>query len=78
MSGVLEYLCAEVLDLAFVEMELNKKKTIQPKHLNLAFKKDQELGMLMHHATFTQSSVPVEIHPFHMQGKEKKQHMEAS
>ena len=53
MSGVLEYLCAEVLDLAVVEAEKNKKKTIQPKHLNLAFRNDQELGLLMHHAIFT-------------------------
>ena len=53
MAGVLEYLTCEVLDLAVVEMEHMKNKSIQPKHLNLAFRKDQELGQLMHHATFT-------------------------
>jgi len=47
MAGVLEYLTAEVLDLAQVECGAMKNKTIQPKHINLAFRRDQELGMLM-------------------------------
>ena len=78
MAGVLQYLTMEVLDLAFIEMEQNKKKTIQPKHLNLAFRSDQELGQLMHHATFTQSTVPLEIHPFLLKGKAAKDAHDAS
>ena len=72
MAGVLEYLTAEVLDLAITEMEAMRNKSIQPKHLNLAFRRDQELGQLMHHATFTASTVPVETHPFHLKGKAAK------
>ena len=72
MAGVLEYLTAEVFDLAVTEMAAAKNKSIQPKHLNLAFRRDQELGQLMHHATFTASSVPVETHPFHLKGKAAK------
>jgi histone H2A len=72
MAGVLEYLTAEVFDLAVTEMQAHKNKSIQPKHLNLAFRRDQELGQLMHHATFTASSVPVETHPFHLKGKAAK------
>ena len=74
MAGVLEYLVAEVLDLADVESKLMRNKSIQPKHINLAFRKDQELGQLMHHATFTTSSVLVETHPFHLKGKAAKDH----
>ena len=66
MAGVLEYLTAEVLDLAQVECDAMKNKTIQPKHLNLAFRRDQELGMLMQHATFTSSSVISNVHPSHL------------
>ena len=74
MAGVLEYLTSEVLDLAFIEMEGMKNKSIQPKHINLAFRRDQELGQLMHHAVFIDSSVPVETHPFHLKGKAAKDH----
>tara|TARA_B110000285_G_C14759939_1_gene439086 strand:+ start:154 stop:522 length:369 start_codon:yes stop_codon:yes gene_type:complete len=66
MAGVLEYLTAEVLDLAHVEMQSMKNGSIQPKHINLAFRRDQELGMLMQHATFTTSSVISNIHPSHL------------
>jgi hypothetical protein len=80
MAGVLEYLVAEVLDLSKIEADETKMKTLQPRHINLAFRKDQELSMLMHHATFTSSSVIVETHPFHLQGKaakDAKNHMES-
>ena len=72
MAGVLEYLTAEVLDLAQVEMTNMKNGSIQPKHINLAFRNDQELGMLMQHATFTTSTVPHNIHSSHLQGKAAK------
>ena len=74
MAGVLEYLTSEVLDLSFIEMEGMKNKSIQPKHINLAFRRDQELGQLMHHAVFIDSSVPVGTHPFHLKGKAAKEH----
>ena len=72
MAGVLEYLTAEVLELAVDVAADMKNKTLQPKHLNLAFRGDQELGQLMHHATFTASSVPVVTHPFLLAGKAAK------
>jgi histone H2A len=74
MAGVLEYLTSEVLELAVIEMESMKNKSIQPKHINLAFRSDQELGQLMHHAVFTTSTVPVGTHPFHLKGKAAKDH----
>lgn len=72
MAGAIEYLTAEVLELAIDVAHAQKKKTLQPKHLNLAFRGDQELGQLMHHATFTSSSVLPSINPFHLQGKAAK------
>jgi histone H2A len=48
LSGVLEYLTAEIIELAGSVCEENKKKTIAPKHLNLAVRSDPELNKLMH------------------------------
>ena len=53
MAAVLQYLTSEALDLAGTECANNKKKTIQPKHINLAFRSDAELGQLMAYATCT-------------------------
>ena len=35
MAGVLEYLCAEIIELAGNQCEKMKMKTLQPKHINL-------------------------------------------
>ena len=53
MAAVLEYLTAEALELAGAECTNGKMKTIQPKHINLAFRSDAELGQLMASATCT-------------------------
>ena len=53
MAAVLEYLTAEALELAGAECTNGKMKTIQPKHVNLAFRSDAELGQLMASATCT-------------------------
>lgn len=47
MAGVLEYLTAEICELAGNICEQNKKKTISPKHLNLGIRSDEELNKLM-------------------------------
>ena len=62
MAAVLEYLTSEALELAGTECASNNMKTIQPKHINLAFRSDAELGQLMASSTFTKSSVPSNIH----------------
>jgi len=54
LSGVLEYLTAEIIELAGSVCEENKKKTIAPKHLNLAVRSDPELNKLMHTITISQ------------------------
>ena len=47
MSGVLEYLTAEIVELAGNICEQHKKKTIAPKHINLGVRSDDELSKLM-------------------------------
>jgi histone H2A len=54
MAGVLEYITAEIIELAGSVCEENKKKTIAPKHLNLAVRSDPELNKLMHSITISQ------------------------
>ena len=48
MAGVLQYLAEEVLDLSANVCLEHKKKTISPKHLNLALRSDPELGKMMY------------------------------
>ena len=62
MAAVLEYLTAETFELSGNVCHNQKKKQIKPKHINLAFRSDAELGQLMAYATLTQSTVPVHIH----------------
>lgn len=54
MAGVLEYLTAEMIELAGNICEQHKKKTIAPKHLNLGVRSDDELAKLMVEVTIAQ------------------------
>lgn len=63
MSAVLEYLAAEVLELAGNAAKDNKKNRINPRHILLAIRNDDELNKLMANTTIADGGVLPSIHP---------------
>lgn len=72
MAAVLEYVCAEVLELAGDICEQQKKKTIQPRHINLGLRQDDELSKMAAGITITSSSVQYNVNDFLLPKKGKK------
>ena len=64
LAGVLEYLCAEVLELAGTIARNNKKKRITPRHLQFAIRNDEELNKLLSGVTIAQGGVLPHIQIF--------------
>ncbi|XP_057778160.1 probable histone H2A.5 [Salvia miltiorrhiza] len=63
MAAVLEYLAAEVLELAGNAARDNKKSRIVPRHVQLAVRNDDELGKLLHGVTIANGGVLPNINP---------------
>ena len=61
LAAVLEYVTAEILELAGDLAEQGKMKTIKPKHINLGIRSDAELFKLFHSVQISDGGRPVSI-----------------
>ena len=71
MAAVLEYLAAEVLELAGHAAKDNKKSRIVPRHILLAIRNDEELNKLLGTCTISDGGVLPYINPVLLPTKPK-------
>ncbi|KAG6900478.1 hypothetical protein C0993_010197 [Termitomyces sp. T159_Od127] len=71
LAAVLEYLAAEILELAGNAARDNKKQRIVPRHLQLAIRNDEELGKLLGDVVISQGGVVPHINPELLPSKTK-------
>jgi len=78
LAAVLEYLAAEILELAGNASRDNKKQRIVPRHIQLAVRNDEELNKLLHDVTISSGGVLPNIHSILLPKKTGKEGKGAS
>ena len=73
LAAVLEYMAAEVLELAGNAARDNKKSRISPRHITLAVRNDEELNKVLGGVTVASGGVLPNIHSVLLPKKSKKE-----
>eukprot|EP00435_Cladocopium_sp_Y103_P035315 s2083_g9.t1 len=71
LTGVIEYVCAEILELAGNSAKENKKQRIIPRNIQLAIRNDEELNKYMSNVTVRSGGVIPHIHQTLMPEKQQ-------
>ena len=77
LAAILEYLTAEILELAGNACRDNNKKRIVPRHIQLAVRNDEELNRLLGNVTIAQGGVMPHIHGVLLKKKGSKKGSES-
>lgn len=63
LAGVLEYLVAEISDIAVTEAMNAKRQRITPRHIMLAIRKDSDVDELLKDVTISEAGVLPTVNP---------------